>query len=195
MFGHTFSSTLLNPSDSACEVNFAVKKTRFKLVRAMHKLQCTMTMCFGHKQLPKPLIRTIFTTNRWEQADRKGRNKGSFPSPILEGDMQETRIPTGKIMPGIDDAKSIVKIVRGDFNFLNKNNDKPVLPVPREIDICVVGGGIAGLSVAYWLKQRNPEGFTCMVIEKDPTVIIIIIVYTFVSVIFFCHWHWFGQLI
>lgn len=43
------------------------------------------------------------------------------------------------------------------------------LPVPRETDICIVGGGLIGLSVAYWLKQRNPQGFNLAVIEKDPT--------------------------
>lgn len=44
------------------------------------------------------------------------------------------------------------------------------LPVPRETDICIVGGGLVGLSVAYWLKQRNPKGFNLAVIERDPTV-------------------------
>ncbi len=44
------------------------------------------------------------------------------------------------------------------------------LPVPRETDICIVGGGLVGLSVAYFLKRRSPEGFNLTVVEKDPTV-------------------------
>lgn len=42
------------------------------------------------------------------------------------------------------------------------------IKVPYETDVVIIGGGIIGSSVAYWLKQRNPKGFTCTVIEQDP---------------------------
>ncbi|RWS14399.1 fad oxidoreductase-like protein [Dinothrombium tinctorium] len=40
--------------------------------------------------------------------------------------------------------------------------------VPEAVDIVVIGGGIIGSSIAYFLKQRAPEGFSLCVVEKDP---------------------------
>ena len=48
------------------------------------------------------------------------------------------------------------------------------IPIPRETDILVIGGAAIGSSVAYWLKQRNPEGFNATVVEQDPTVSLIL---------------------
>ncbi|KAL8611526.1 hypothetical protein ACOMHN_014581 [Nucella lapillus] len=42
------------------------------------------------------------------------------------------------------------------------------VPVPRETDVLVIGGGAVGSSVAYWLKQRNPKGMSVTVVERDP---------------------------
>uniref|UniRef100_A0A665TYG3 FAD-dependent oxidoreductase domain-containing protein 1 n=1 Tax=Echeneis naucrates TaxID=173247 RepID=A0A665TYG3_ECHNA len=45
----------------------------------------------------------------------------------------------------------------------------PNLP-PERADIVVVGGGVMGWSVAYWLKQKEriPGGLKVVVVEKDP---------------------------
>jgi len=65
------------------------------------------------------------------------------------------------------DYKDPVEFLRKE---LKQFGTEVTLPVPRETDICVVGGGLVGLSVAYWLKQRNPKGFNLAVVEKDPSV-------------------------
>jgi len=42
--------------------------------------------------------------------------------------------------------------------------------IPRETDIVIIGGGALGMSAAYWLKQRHPEGYNVTLVERDPTV-------------------------
>ena len=44
--------------------------------------------------------------------------------------------------------------------------------IPRETDFVVIGGGSFGMSVAYWLKKRHPDGFSLTVVERDPMVIL-----------------------
>ena len=47
----------------------------------------------------------------------------------------------------------------------------PNLP-PERADIVIVGGGVMGWSIAYWLKkkERVRDGVKVIVVEKDPTV-------------------------
>lgn len=40
---------------------------------------------------------------------------------------------------------------------------------PPETDILIVGGGIIGSSIAYWIKKRAPATYHVTVVEKDPT--------------------------
>ncbi|NXL54182.1 FXRD1 protein, partial [Podilymbus podiceps] len=42
---------------------------------------------------------------------------------------------------------------------------------PEEADVVVVGGGVVGWSVAYWLKvlERQRHGMKVLVVERDPT--------------------------
>ncbi|XP_071362553.1 FAD-dependent oxidoreductase domain-containing protein 1 [Trachinotus anak] len=46
----------------------------------------------------------------------------------------------------------------------------PDLP-PERADIVIVGGGVMGWSIAYWLKQKERvrDGVKVIVVEKDPT--------------------------
>ncbi|KAL0183013.1 hypothetical protein M9458_022388, partial [Cirrhinus mrigala] len=46
----------------------------------------------------------------------------------------------------------------------------PGLP-PERADVVIVGGGVVGWSIAYWLKrkERVRDGLRVLVVEKDPT--------------------------
>ena len=46
----------------------------------------------------------------------------------------------------------------------------PGTDVPRETDVLIVGGGVIGSAVAYWIKERNPKGSNVVVVERDPVV-------------------------
>lgn len=41
---------------------------------------------------------------------------------------------------------------------------------PRHCDIVIIGGGIMGCSIAYWLKQKGHDnGLRVIVVERDPS--------------------------
>jgi len=41
--------------------------------------------------------------------------------------------------------------------------------IPRFCDVVIIGGGVVGSSVAYWLKESVPDGLEVVVVEKDLT--------------------------
>ena len=72
-------------------------------------------------------------------------------------------------MPSADEPKNALKVLTGQYglkkSFLGGRPPENPLLVPRETDIAVIGGGVMGSAVAYWLKQKNPEGLSVTVIE------------------------------
>lgn len=42
--------------------------------------------------------------------------------------------------------------------------------LPTHCDVLIIGGGVMGFSIAYWLQQRGMEGLKIIVVEKDPSV-------------------------
>lgn len=42
--------------------------------------------------------------------------------------------------------------------------------IPKYSEYVVIGGGIVGSAIAYSMKQRAPDSFDLMVIERDPKV-------------------------
>ncbi len=80
---------------------------------------------------------------------------------------------TGDVMPAVEEYKSPFRLMNMQIErgFTGRAEDvtDPLL-IPRETDIAIIGGGVMGSAVAYWLKQRNPNGFKLHVIERDHNV-------------------------
>ncbi|CAL1545413.1 unnamed protein product [Lymnaea stagnalis] len=79
----------------------------------------------------------------------------------------KNEVNSEKRIPRAGKYRSPWKILREEFEGIGTMKP-PGLEVPRETDILIVGGGVVGSAVAYWLKQRNPKGSNILVVERDP---------------------------
>lgn len=65
------------------------------------------------------------------------------------------------------------KHILPDFNRmaeLGPDNDRDPNIFPSHVDICIIGGGAIGSSIAYFLKEKARQGLNIAVLEKDKTV-------------------------
>ncbi|KAG9351738.1 hypothetical protein JZ751_022989 [Albula glossodonta] len=63
--------------------------------------------------------------------------------------------------------KAFTAMPGSDWDPLNLTPGRP----PSKTDVVIVGGGVVGWSIAYWLKrkERIRDGVRVLVVEKDPT--------------------------
>lgn len=68
--------------------------------------------------------------------------------------------------------KRVLKIIKEDVSLWKKgriHKTREELGCPKHVDVCILGGGIIGSSVAYFVKNKAPFSLSCAVIERDPT--------------------------
>lgn len=63
-----------------------------------------------------------------------------------------------------DDFKDMKNVMLGRAKVLKSPK------FPTHCDVIIIGGGVMGFSIAYWLQQRALEGLKIIVVEKDPSV-------------------------
>ncbi|GFV77683.1 FAD-dependent oxidoreductase domain-containing protein 1 [Trichonephila clavipes] len=69
----------------------------------------------------------------------------------------------------IEDPFRTLNTLKDEFGRYKKGQFKlPPPKVPSYSEFVVIGGGIMGSSIAYSLKNRAPDSFEVMVIERDP---------------------------
>ncbi|CAF0803240.1 unnamed protein product [Brachionus calyciflorus] len=72
---------------------------------------------------------------------------------------------SGKIrVPGADDPKNALEVFK--IQYENFKSLKKINRVPKQTEVLVIGGGIIGSFIAYWIKQQSPS-LNVTVIEKD----------------------------
>jgi len=68
------------------------------------------------------------------------------------------------------------RFIKRDINELWKRANDPFQQYednkifPKTVDILIVGGGVIGSSIAYWLQNKCRDGITIAVVEKDLSV-------------------------
>ncbi|XP_046838305.1 FAD-dependent oxidoreductase domain-containing protein 1 [Vespa crabro] len=78
-----------------------------------------------------------------------------------------TQLPSEMQRPS-DKRKITVKSWNDDKGVKNLL-EECLTTVPQRSDIMIIGGGIMGSSIAYWLKKHISKDFHVVVIEQDPT--------------------------
>ncbi|KAF0760596.1 FAD-dependent oxidoreductase domain-containing protein 1-like isoform X1 [Aphis craccivora] len=72
--------------------------------------------------------------------------------------------------------KRCKRFLKRDINELFKKANDPFEQYednkifPKTVDVLIVGGGVIGSSIAYWLQNKCRDGLTVAVIEKDLSV-------------------------
>lgn len=84
--------------------------------------------------------------------------KNYFPFSLLQNDKKNVNLKK-HILP---DFNGMVEMEPG----LDPNSDI----FPSHVDICIIGGGAIGSSIAYFLKEKARHGLNIAVVEKDKTV-------------------------
>lgn len=80
--------------------------------------------------------------------------------------------PPVPVIPRAGSHRSPWEVLKEEFRALKQGNftsESSNVKVPRESDILIIGGGLIGSSVAYWLKQRNPKALSITIVERDPS--------------------------
>lgn len=81
----------------------------------------------------------------------------------------------GRYMPGAGEGEYDVKeILLKDFAENKERGTETIEEddqiCPKESDIVILGGGIIGSAIAYFIKNRVQNSLSVTVIERDPTV-------------------------
>lgn len=63
------------------------------------------------------------------------------------------------------DLKDLVRTMNDPFG---QYEDDKIFP--KTVDIVIVGGGVIGSSIAYWIQNKCRDGISIAVIEKDLSV-------------------------
>ncbi|KAK4015385.1 FAD-dependent oxidoreductase domain-containing protein [Daphnia magna] len=97
------------------------------------------------------------------------------PSILVPEDFQAELDGETYCPPLAQPIKPHVHPIKKSFDLLGitgRNDPKTHnnLYFPRHCDILIIGGGIMGCSIAYWLKQRGHDnGLRVIVVEQDPS--------------------------
>lgn len=73
--------------------------------------------------------------------------------------------------PKMHPVKRTLNILKHDVRSIWDPDQPPLLEFSSHVDLVIIGGGMMGSAIAYYIKQRTGRNsFTVMVIEKDPSV-------------------------
>ncbi len=97
-----------------------------------------------------------------------------LPSSVVPKDFQKELFldtycpPLAQPRPRVHPIKKSLDVLK----ITGRNDPKTYnnMFFPRHCDIVIIGGGIMGCSIAYWLKQRGHDnGLRVIVVERDPS--------------------------
>jgi len=131
---------------------------------------CKKLLIFQNFSNPRPLSR-CFHANKICRAE-SNNDGGSSKLPDFQSELNGVTYCPPLAQPLTQ--KSYHHPITRTLNVLGitgRNDPKTQerIMFPHHCDIVIIGGGIMGCSIAYWLKKRSPTGLNIVVVERDPT--------------------------
>ncbi|KAF0307923.1 FAD-dependent oxidoreductase domain-containing protein 1 [Amphibalanus amphitrite] len=96
-------------------------------------------------------------------AGRRAAGADEQPPPTPTEPIRRERAP-----PPEDPFQRAARIFSDDMRFLWEGKKSRTF-FPSHCDVCIIGGGIMGSAIAFWLKLRAGPGVQVVVVERDST--------------------------
>ncbi|XP_067001498.2 FAD-dependent oxidoreductase domain-containing protein 1 isoform X2 [Anabrus simplex] len=93
------------------------------------------------------------------------RYKSDTGKPVEPPEPEHPVFKTIRILK--NDLKRVKSVFSSEEQEQDDSSEQKFLS--SHCDVLVIGGGAVGSSIAYWLKQRAPQGLHVVVVEKDPS--------------------------
>lgn len=137
-----------------------------------------ITLANSHKILPENFAivdnRACFCSKKSQLPDE---NEVQVPKPehpfnrtvrVLKNDMITLK---NNVVSFVSRVRKTHEVAQRDIKTIRASRGTYHYEIfPEHCDIAIIGGGVMGSSIAYWLKQKVPHAITVTVVEKDPSV-------------------------
>lgn len=152
------------------------------LYRALTSIQLQPWMQFKHVQIFPYTVRSIHRsvqissktddteTKSVQISSKKDDTEIKIPSNFQEELEQDTYCPP--LAQRIVSTYSPLRRSMDILGITGRNDPKTQtkLHFPHHCDIVIVGGGVIGCSIAYWIKSKGHDnGLNVVVVERDPS--------------------------
>ena len=128
-----------------------------------------MLSCLGRKSNIFQVRNVIFKSFSLTSYVSNSDNGTDGPSNSLPGWVPQWK---GRRQAGAEEFKSPVRMLNKEIESWRNSSMEVdgLVTVPRETDILIMGGGLVGQALAYFLKREHRRAIRVTIVERDPSL-------------------------